>query len=340
VHIPFLLSVPSNGDTGDIGGEEVSPRQLQIVNHPSTTGLQSELTGISDQIPPHVNVAKGMDVYGNAPKLEPDKDGISISAEQIHNDAFKESIVLELEPKQPVPTIIDTFITASDEDGRQIDGQLDTIHIGIEDLFTRALVPSHVSSEDLPAYNFQLFNALWEAFDGSQTLHKSAFTLNGGKSQISLVGTESVKLLESQAKKVVDAVECHLAPYVISASGAPLVSILQESGIFKDVFWEENSNNGKQRPSYLAITYDHLQSGETSNQLYDYSAQRNEGFPESVRENIGSLRVLIFLPPRFHILFKMEVADWSTQVHIRTDHWPCLAYVDEYLEALITKKGA
>ncbi|XP_078439745.1 AP-5 complex subunit beta-like protein [Wolffia australiana] len=45
--------------------------------------------------------------------------------------------------------------------------------------------------------------------------------------------------------------------------------------------------------------------------------------------------VLIFLPPRFHLLFRMEVSDSSTLVRIRTDNWQCLAYVDEFLESLL-----
>uniref|UniRef100_A0A7N0U7H4 AP5B1 middle domain-containing protein n=1 Tax=Kalanchoe fedtschenkoi TaxID=63787 RepID=A0A7N0U7H4_KALFE len=40
--------------------------------------------------------------------------------------------------------------------------------------------------------------------------------------------------------------------------------------------------------------------------------------------NMGCIFVLIFLPP----------SDFSTLVRFRTDHWPCLAYVDDYLEAL------
>ena len=342
VHIPFLMSVPSNDSTEVIAGEDSSLRQLQIVNNPLTVGLINEDAQIVGESPLHVDDAKGIDTNHDIPQLEakgnlhPDTDGISIASEQINEDAFRESIVLELEPKQPVPTIIDAFVTTSDENGKHINGQLDSIHVGIEDLFTKALVPHNVSSSDLPAYNLNLFNALWEAFNRTEMHHKDTFTLSGGKLQISLVGTESVKLLESRANKVIDALERHLAPYVVSASGGPLVSILQDSGMFKDVIWEEDSEHEKHRPRYLAIAYDHLQPDETSNQLYDYRAQSAEDFRESVRENIGSLCVLIFLPPRFHILFKIDVADWSTQVHIRTDHWPCLAYVDEYLEALIT----
>ncbi|KAJ6901283.1 hypothetical protein NC651_019133 [Populus alba x Populus x berolinensis] len=50
---------------------------------------------------------------------------------------------------------------------------------------------------------------------------------------------------------------------------------------------------------------------------------------------MGCFLVLIFLPPRFHLLLQMEVSDLSTLVRIRTDYWPCLAYVDDYLEVFL-----
>ncbi|CAM6047101.1 unnamed protein product [Sphagnum compactum] len=123
-----------------------------------------------------------------------------------------ETVIIELEPRQPVPTLVDAKIIFSDEDGTSVSGQLDSIPVGIEDLFLRAPVPSE----------------------------------GGG-----------------------------LGPW---------------------------------------------------------------GLEESTKGALGSFLVLIFLPPRYHLLLKMEVSDWSTLVRIRTDHWPCLAHVDEFLEALIMSR--
>ncbi|GBG75641.1 hypothetical protein CBR_g20270 [Chara braunii] len=52
---------------------------------------------------------------------------------------------------------------------------------------------------------------------------------------------------------------------------------------------------------------------------------------------LGSMKVLIFLPPRYHLLLWMEVSTESTLVRMRTDYLPCLAQMDEYLEILVCR---
>eukprot|EP00250_Pteridium_aquilinum_P011207 c19906_g1_i1 orf=537-4184(+) len=352
VHIPFLLSGPPDA-TKETADEGSSSSQLQIVQHQTESDVRAMVD--TEEVPEVKTKPQAeMGLRGEAAKdgtPEPEgkeksefdtghdsTDGSSTS-EQLDEDAFKESIVLELQPKQPVPTIIDTHVVTSDEDGRRIHGQLDSIPVGIEDLFAKALLPSQVSPSDSSVYYFNLFNALWEACDKAGRLHTESFALHGGKAFVSVAGTESVKLLESRADRVVDAVEHYLSPFVVSAKGDKLVSILKDSDMLKDVVWQEDSEHGNRRAGHLAITYGLPMDG-ISDQLYDSRGQADVDLPppEAVRENIGSLCILIFLPPRFHILLKMDIADWSTLVHIRTDYWPCLAYVDEYLEALVSSR--
>ena len=55
---------------------------------------------------------------------------------------------------------------------------------------------------------------------------------------------------------------------------------------------------------------------------------------EIAKRNISCFFILIFLPPCYHLLLKMEVGDLSVLVRIRIDSWPCLAYKDEYLEVI------
>ena len=40
--------------------------------------------------------------------------------------------------------------------------------------------------------------------------------------------------------------------------------------------------------------------------------------------------VVVFVPPRFHLLFKFHVSDDSTVVRIRTDNWKLLAELDAF----------
>lgn len=351
VHIPFLLSEPSE-TTKETADEGFSSRQLLIVQPQVESDAGLNLKAGADtkaKLKAGEVELKGEDAKEGISEAEgkenTDFDSRHSSAEgsstsePLDKDAFRESITLELEPKQPVPTIIDSYVVTSDEDGRCIQGQLDTVHVGIEDLFAKAPIPSHIcSSDSFSVYYFNLFNALWEACDRTGRLRMESFGLNGGKEHISLAGTESVKLLELQADRVVDAVEHYLAPFVVSAKGKQLVSILKDSGTLQDILWEEESEHGGSRAGHLAIAYG-SPTDDRSDQLYDFRGQVDPGLPpEATKENIGSLCILIFLPPRFHILFKMDVSDWSTLVHIRTDHWPCLAYVDEYLEALVSSR--
>ncbi|MCO5557740.1 hypothetical protein L7F22_011311 [Adiantum nelumboides] len=351
VHIPFLMSEPL--DASKISSvEDPSSQELQIVECNEGPDVSTRLDsgeGIETKTQAQEQADKGEPEKDSVPNLEDEKkpeienghgstDGSSIP-EQLDEDAFKEAVVLELEPKQPVPTIIDAHIVTGDEEGRRIEGQLDSIHVGIEDLFAKAPLPLRASSLDSSVYYYKLFNVLWEACGKSGKLHTKSFALSGGKEFVSIAGTESVKLLESRADKVVDVVEHFLSPYVVSAKGGQLVSLLKDSGTLQDIVWQEDSEPGNRRKGHLAITYG-LPSGDGANPLYDYHDQNdgNPPLPDAVRDNIGSLCILIFLPPRFHILLKMEIADWSTLTHIRTDYWPCLAYVDEFLEALVTSR--
>ncbi|BFY97945.1 hypothetical protein BsWGS_00985 [Bradybaena similaris] len=45
---------------------------------------------------------------------------------------------------------------------------------------------------------------------------------------------------------------------------------------------------------------------------------------------------LFFLPPRFHLLFHVQTRPTHLVVHIATDYWPVLAYLDDYLSNLIS----
>ncbi|KAH7422710.1 hypothetical protein KP509_12G021400 [Ceratopteris richardii] len=332
VHIPFLLSKPLDGTQGSMA-EDCASGELQMVEHKEGPEIIARFEKHEMENEPNLQNKEFSDV-----NTGPDTLNDSSRSEELDEDNFKEAFVLELEPKQPVPTIVDAYIVTSDEDGRQIHGQLDSVHIGIEDLFAKPLRQSSISLSESSSYYYNLFNSLWEACDRSGKQHSKSFALKSGIHYVTMAGTESVKLLEFRADKVLDVVEHFLSPYVVCARGEQLVSILKDSGILENIVWQEDTEPGRSR-GHLAITYGLPTSGEGSNQLYDYGGEDGEtqtSLLDSYRENIGSLCILIFLPPHYHILLKMDIADWSTLVRIRTDYWPCLAYVDEYLEALMS----
>lgn len=254
----------------------------------------------------------------------------ALSIVPIGNDSRKEenyraTVVIDLEPREPTPGIVDVHIETNAENGQIIQGQLQGITVGIEDMFLEAIVPSDIQEDARPQYNFNLFTALWEACGSSSSTGRETFQLKGGKGIAAISGTQSVKLLDVSATSLIQATERHLARFVVGVSGEPLIDAVWEGGIIQNVIWEDTSRDASPVSNHnsgpLRLTY--------NNEEYEKGAIIN-----SRKINMGCFLVLIFLPPRFHLLFQMEVGDVSTLVRIRTDHWPSLAYIDDYLEAL------
>ncbi len=46
----------------------------------------------------------------------------------------------------------------------------------------------------------------------------------------------------------------------------------------------------------------------------------------------NTVALLIFLPPRFHLLLELRLADDECTVSIKTDFWPVLAHVDGFFD--------
>ncbi|MQM07328.1 hypothetical protein Taro_040159 [Colocasia esculenta] len=240
-------------------------------------------------------------------------------------------VTIELEPREPMPGLVNVVLQANGENGQIISGSLQSIPVGIEDMFLKASVPYNVSENDIRQYYLDLFNALWEACGSSANTGRETFPLKGGKGVAAIHGTGSVKLLEVSADSLIHCIELHLAPFVVCVMGGPLLSALKSNGIIKNVIWKEehttptdhNDDVSTFAESTSPLQIQYIKDEDESDSLLDIR-----------RTSLGSFFVLIFLPPRFHLLFQMEVHDTSTLVRIRTDHWPCLGYVDEYLEAL------
>ncbi|KAL6128405.1 hypothetical protein ACLB2K_071760 [Fragaria x ananassa] len=245
------------------------------------------------------------------------------------DESFRAPVMIELEPREPTPGLIDVSIETNAESGHIIRGQLHSITIGIEDMFLRAVIPPDIPEVASPGYYLDLFNALWEACGNSNT-GRETFPLKGGKGVAAIAGTRSVKLLEVPASSVIQATERHLAPFVVSVTGEPLVNAVKDGGIIRDIIWRDDASDSSLDIAGSGNDFDrgplHL--------TYTDDIDERDCSVNIRKKNMGCFHILIFLPPRFHLLFEMEVCDDSTLVRIRTDHWPCLAYTDDYLEAL------
>lgn len=255
---------------------------------------------------------------------------VSVENGHVEEENFKAPVYIELEPREPMPGLVDVFIETNADNGQVIKGQLHSISVGIEDMFLKAIVPDDIAEDDVPTYYVNLFNALWEACETASSTGRETFALKGGRGVAAISGTRSVKLVEVPVTTLVEAVERHLAPFVVCVIGEPLVDIVKAGGVIKDVIWKDSSSD-----SSLDITCSPT-SARGALYLKYFGDEEDDGGAQiaTSRQNIGFCHILIFLPPRFHLLFQLEIRDFSTLVRIRTDHWPCLAYVDDYLEAL------
>lgn len=242
-------------------------------------------------------------------------------------------VAIELEPREPIPGVIDVSIDANAGNGQVIRGKLEGIPIGMEDMFLKASAPLEIPEDELPEYFSRLFDTLWEACGSSSNTGREMFSLKGGKGIAAINGTQSVKLLEVPANFAIRVIEQYLADFVVSVIGAPLVEVVKDGGFIKEVTWVDvvSEGNGDESKSITVFS--------DRGPLYlTYSGNEDDRDNRAniSKTNMGCFLVLIFLPPRYHLLFRMEVSDDSTLVRIRTDHWPCLAYVDELLEALFS----
>jgi len=240
-------------------------------------------------------------------------------------------VTIELEPREPVPAVVDVSIDANADNGQIIRGKLQGVAVGIEDMFLKAVFPAEIPEDELPEYYSRLFDALWEACGSSSNTGREMFALKGGKGFAAIYGTQSVKLLDVPANFAVRVIEQYLADFVVSVIGTSLVEIVKDGSFIKDVTWVDMvSDCADESKSIMVSDGGPLYLTYFDNEDDKYS-KANIG-----KTNMGCFLVLIFLPPQYHLLFRMEVSHVSTLVRIRTDHWPCLAYVDEFLEALFS----
>lgn len=324
VRVPLLLSEPQKGwlrPLDSSSANRTEDQELQNVD-PKGNYYLEDLSESAGLVP--------SETIENVVLVQPRSDGLE-------QPLFSQLVIIELEPKQPVPTLVDVQIEFSDEQGHGVQGQLDGIPISIEDLFTKPPVPSDLSPVDRREYLPKVFDAMWEACCG-QGIGLENFSLKGALEVVTILGAESVKLLEAQADRVIAAVEQYLAQFVVAIDGSALTTMAKDGGMFGDVKWleKETTSTGSD-----GLKGPHLGSPLMKSMNDESSLQVQVRDPvfssvdEVSRNGLGSFLLLIFLPPRYHLLLRMEVADESTLVRIRTDHWPCLAHVDEYLEVLI-----
>ncbi|XP_010688752.2 uncharacterized protein LOC104902615 [Beta vulgaris subsp. vulgaris] len=278
----------------------------------------------------HIPFLLGESISESLPKKE-SLDIVLVGTSPSEKSVSRSPVTIELEPREPVPGLVDVSLDANAENGQVIQGKLQGISVGIEDMFLKAASPAEILEDALPGYYSHLFDALWEICGTSSSAGRETFSLKGGKGSAAIHGTQSVKLLEVPSTFAIRGVERYLAPFVVGVIGGPLVEVVKDSGFINDVAWIDSLPDSAYENSSIANPY-----GGPLYLTYSEYEDDSEITIGKSKTNMGCFLVLIFLPPRYHLLFRMEVSDISTLVRIRTDHWPCLAYIDDYLEALFS----
>ncbi|XP_039043942.1 uncharacterized protein LOC120183282 [Hibiscus syriacus] len=175
--------------------------------------------------------------------LPAETDSLDIVAkhDDFGEEIYKAPTMIELKAREPTPGVVDVFIETNGEDGQIITGQLQSIMVGIEDLFLKAIAPPDIQEDSLPDYYSDLFDALWDACDTTSNTGRETFPLKNGKGFAAVNGTRSVKLLEILPDSLIHATERYLTPFVVSVSGERLVNMVKERGTIKDIIWKDAS---------------------------------------------------------------------------------------------------
>lgn len=67
------------------------------------------------------------------------------------------------------------------------------------------------------------------------------------------------------------------------------------------------------------------------NSLQEMNKQNFRNFLISEPSDIGECKVLFFLPPQFHVLFRINLTEDAVKIDIGTDNWELLPYINSYL---------
>ena len=239
---------------------------------------------------------------------------------------FSYDIALALRPLAPVPVTLRVRLVCSDGEGRALEGALQSIAVELADLFLPPPLEQHRAAQ-LPV----LFHALWEGVQlplyglpatavprSVREAFGDAERWNGGFG--SGGGSSSVKLLCLPREEVLRKIEVHLGCFVVQQQ---LLSESSDGDGVDDTEREEDGEDEDGEEEWYTATGGGEEEG---NGVFDDSAEGGGAGSAKVR----TVRVLIFLMPRFHLLLKFRISPMSTLVRIRTDCWHLLAAIDRY----------
>ena len=272
-------------------------------------------------------------------------------------DGCSAVIDIEVRVKLPMPFLIEAQAEFSDNHGRTVQGSVGSVPVGVEDLFVAVgelhgeargggLVPGDISQVDL-------FDALWDkcaprsrpkqlsaSNAGSGAADGAAGMSDRGRLTVEpMAGPRDPqrKVPQEEKQACVESQEMANSVEAVRVVDMPVWEVV---GIVKRSFgrfvvdWRTGEDQMKQNIVPTATArggVDALEQRDTKRRGGPSSSSTDE---LSSSHSVSRIKVLIFLPPAYHVLLVFEVEKGSTLSRVRTDFWPCAVHVDEYIEHL------
>ncbi|KAK4775618.1 hypothetical protein SAY87_023579 [Trapa incisa] len=132
---------------------------------------------------------------------------------------------------------------------------------------------------------FDLYTSLWKACGISCNFGHETFPLQRGKRVAVIYGTQSVKLLEESASSLIELIEHHLTPFVVSLTSDSLKDLLRDGEIIRDVVWKDVESDPSGDPTNLIID---LERGPLALKYIDEEDEIKEDLAVDTRRKIGA----------------------------------------------------
>ena len=341
IHMPLQIRYRQRGDHG--GDCPQISEQEPGLSIPSS-GIEAQVVETKDPIyalvmefstsPDYVPIQSiNLPYLKSPPVAQNSEDGASSAAFSRFPYMYK--LVLTLKPIAPVPTSFDVRLVFNDVDGRMFEGRLQDVKVLFQDLFlplpinlafSNAIPKTGGDKDDyalpdgsrmliLRRMHSRIFEILWDAV----LLPDMGFRGFSRFNEIGGGGAEAVKLLRMPRKKIMEALKCHLGPFIVP-----------------NFEMESVAKTGKEvDEEHIYDETDDLDAEETWYAMHEEKEEilRHKG--EGVVFEISTMKrfiAVVLLPPKFHLLFKFHVSDTSTLVRIRTDRWQLLSELDNFFQ--------
>ncbi|RQX67530.1 hypothetical protein TGCAST_320550 [Toxoplasma gondii CAST] len=106
-----------------------------------------------------------------------------------------------------------------------------------------------------------------------------------------------------------------------------------ENCMVEEIYPQEASDISSDSSFFVDEYFSQPDSSEGSDCQSGKSSQNGSRLRSSLDPNLLVFRVIIFMPPRYHLLLKFSVSRITTVVRVATDRYQLLGYMDNFFEA-------